>query len=471
MEYENVKFANDARESIIAGVNLATDAIQVTFGPNGRNVLINTPNGVMSTKDGKTVVTNINLSDIYAQMGVQLISEASQKMAATVGDASSTVAILTRAIIKEFQNALNPIQLFRSLSSQKDSILEYLEKNRVQVLSKDDLINAATISANNDRTIGSLVAEAYDKVGAEGIVTFEDSEGTEDKIVFSQGFRIESGFSNKGFVNTPKSTCELENVDVFISDLKMEDVKQVVSLCDKAMQNKHSLLLIAPDFDSEITVFLRSNLDVIKSCCVVAPNYRTYREVMLDDIRDILGESSFCKKVICDSKTTTFIGYTSNQEKIDEKVANIRASLESGTLVEFDKEFNTKRLANFVSGIATIYVGGFSDTERGNRMDLFEDSILATKQLLLGGYIAGGGVGIREAVDNTIGISGSGPNYANCLHIISELLNTESYNSKDLIDKGVLEPYLVTKEYLNDSLSIAGQILSCDCAILNTNLF
>lgn len=474
MSYDNVKFKEEARSGIISGINCAVDAIQTTFGPNGNNVLIKSSEGVKSTKDGKTVVTSINLPNPYEQIGVELISEASKHMADTVGDASSTVGILARQLIEQFKGHPNAIQLFRELNTYKENLLKVLKSEKHRVSSKKDLVRVASVSANNDTTIGKMVADAYDKVGLDGIVQYEAGEEAFDTLEYIKGFKIESGYLNQGFVNSSKNTCELTNVLVHISDLKMENIKEVMSLCEKAMQEKKSLLLIAPEFDSEVTIFLKSNLNLLKSCCILTPNFRIYRQIAAEDIADILGETMTCKKVICDAKTTTFIGYESNQYSVNKKVAEIKERIKNKAYNEFDLAFNKKRLANFTSGIAIIHVGGFSEIERGNRMDLFEDSILATRQALLGGYIGGGGTGLAEAANKLLsGTSCSTTlfDFVDSMKFISRLLHHEDITSNEMIKKGILEPVLITKEYINTAFSIANQVLACDCAIINNNLF
>lgn len=465
----NVLFAKEAKEKIIQGVNMANQAIQATYGPNGNNVLISTPAGIISTKDGKTVAINLQSADPYIQIGINLMSEASQKMADTVGDASTTVCVLINRIVEEFKEVDNPISLFRLLNEAKERVLEELEKVAIPVTNKEELVNVATVTANNDKEIGNIVADAYEKVGKEGIVRFEESEEINDRLSVTKGFSLENGYSSPYFINTTRNTCELDDVYVHVQDTKMEEVKEVVKLADQAMKLHKSLLLIAPGFDSEIYVFLKANLDVLKSCTVITPNYRNFREIITSDILDILGETHICNKVICDSNSTTLIGYTSNQGNIEGKVKAIRESISNNAYNAIELEFNQKRLANFVSSIATIYVGGYTTTERKNRLALVEDSVLATKQAMIGGYIAGGGKGLAAIANKSIekACDNFTYSYITCLCKLQEFLGTQKLTEDDMYKQGIIEPALVTKEYLNSSLSIASQILSCGCAVIN----
>lgn len=468
MMYENVKFAKDAREKMIEGVNLIVDAIQVSYGPNGHQVAIKEGDRVKVTKDGATIATAVGHPDPYVQIGIDLIREISRKTAEDVGDGSSTVTILAREIIKQFQNCEDPITTFRDLQNYVSEILEWLNTKKTLINSKEDLLKVATLSANNDPQIGSIIAEAYSKVGKDGMVTFEESEEVMDKVEFTEGFRIESGYSSPYFINTAVGTCELEDVYVHISETPMNELAEVINLADEAMGLKKSLLLVAPGFESSIYIFLKANLDLLKSCTVITPNYRNYRQIMQDDIKDIIGNSKICKKVICNNKYTTFIGYNSNKDKVDEKVKLIQQIIEEEAVSPFDLEFAKKRLANFTSGIATIKVGGWTQTEISSKMDLYEDAINSTHQALMGGILPGGGKAL-EAITHNFVIPQNIQNFFNVLNKPSELLLTKSDTWESMMEKGIIEPFNTCKTTLENAVSIAGQILSCNCAIINNN--
>lgn len=324
MEYENVKFGSDCRERIIAGVNLAANAVAVTYGPNGRNAIIRTNEGVKITKDGYHTAMMVNDKDPYISMGIDIIQNICRKTAKDIGDGTSTSAILAREIVNKYQNTEDPIATSRKLQKYVSDVVEELRLHKKEITGIDDLVKVATVSANNDPVIGKLVAETFEKVGKDGIVTFEESEDVKDRVDYSEGFRIDNGYSSPYFINTPKGNCELENVMVYISDTKMEEVNKVVELADSAVRAKKSLLLIAPEFDSEILVFLSQNLELLKSCTVISPNHRNFREIMLRDMRELLGPSSTCKKVIITKNNTTFLGCSSNIEEVRKIVKNIR---------------------------------------------------------------------------------------------------------------------------------------------------
>lgn len=476
---EKVLFNDECKAKLIQGVNLVTDAVEITYGPNASNVCIKNPSSVKVTKDGATTCRAVSHNDPYVQMGIDLVRNISVKTASEVGDGSSTVCILTRAIVEKFKDYQNPIALKEELQKECSIIVKHLKQWRKISTTKEDLVKVATLAANGDTVIGNLIAEAYDKVGKEGIVQFTESEEVKDRIEISEGFRIDSGYASPYFINNAKGECVLENVYVHISDTKMEELKEVIAIAEKAMQNKKSLLLIAPGFDSEITIFLSSNLNLLKSCTVISPNYRTYRTKLVEDIKDLLGESSCCKKVTINKNTTTFSGYTSYTDKIESKVKELREILKEGTMSQLELDFHRKRLANFTAAIATIYVGGYSEVERGERYDRFEDAILATKASLTEGLLPGGGNALHEASQI------HGLKYLpSILNVPYKILHGDSYVSPeikkiwegkdlkthqygDLYELGVVEPFLMVKTVLENAVTTGSIILTCKCAILN----
>lgn len=470
MSYENVKFGSDCREKIIAGVNLCADAVAVTYGPAGKNALIKTAEGIKITKDGYHTAMMVNDPDPYISMGIEVIQNICKKTAKDIGDGSSTSAILARELINKYKDTTDPIQTSRKLQQYVSEVIEELRLNKKEAVGIDDLTKVATVSANNDIVIGKLVAETFDKVGKDGIVTFEESEDVKDRVDYSEGFRIDNGYSSPYFINTPKGNCELENVMVYISDTKMDEVNRVVELADNAVRSKKSLLLIAPEFDSEILVFLSQNLELLKSCTVISPNHRNFREIMLQDMRVLLGSTSCCKKVIITKNNTTFLGCNSDVDKVKERVQNIRELLLEGTLNEYDLSFHKKRLANFTSGIATIYVGGYSQVEMKERYDRVEDAVYATQAAMTDGVLPGGGKALAEVFD----MRNMDIDFADFLDLLKapqRILKTENKTSEDMYNSGVIEPFLVVKTVLENAVSTASLVLTADVAILNMSNF
>lgn len=478
--YENVKFGNDCRNKIIEGVNLCANAVQTTFGPNGRNSVILTLGGVKVTKDGYHTALEVNDSDPYVTMGIRLLQDTSRLTAKSVGDGSSSSAVLTRDLVNAFSSYEHPIKLTRSLKTWSEDVIKQLEAMRMIAASKEDLKKVATISANNDEVIGELVAEAFNHVGKDGVVTLEETEDVKDRVEYSDGFRLDRGYASTYFINNDKgNACELENVYVYISDTKMSEITKVAEIADKALQNKCSLLLIAPGYDSEIFVGLHKNLGILPSCAIISPGHHTSRDMWIKDIKAMLGESMTCQKVIVDRDHTTFIGCKSDQEAIDGRVKEIRARLEGGELGEIDSEVYKKRLANFTSGIATIYVGGYSAIEMKERYDRIEDAVCATQAALTDGILAGGGVTLRTIADTRrteyadVLCTNNDPEdvFYDLLGNFSEYLETEDKNIEDMINEGVIEPFLVTKTVLENAVATASLILTADVAIVNVKSY
>lgn len=481
MKYDNVKFDEEGKQKIIEGVNLIADAVEKTYGPNGKNVCIKYPSGIKITKDGATVASAVNDPDPYVSMGIDIMRDISVKTAQTVGDGSTTSIVLARALINQFKDNKNPIELSRQLNKDCRNVIDWLKQYKKEILTKEDLVKVATLSANNDSHLGNLIAEAFDKVGKEGIVQFTTSDDVDDRVEYTEGFKIESGFSSQYFVNTFKGTCELSDVMIYISDTKLSEVKKIQEIAGRALVEKKSLLLIAPDFDSEIIVFLAKNLydkegnDKLKSCTVKSPDTRTYREMLIEDLRILIGEDMCCDKVIVTADDTTFIGCNSNKEKLTDRIDSIRTIVKENALSEREMEFHKKRLANFTSGIATIYVGGNSEVEIKEKKDRVEDAVMATQAALSTGILPGSGSIWRIPKD----VAG---NLYSVLQIPFQILSNNQelctdntfwngYNFKnnkygDLYKMGIIEPFSVTTNSILNAVSTASLILTCDCLIL-----
>ena len=481
MEYENVKFGSDCRRRIIAGVNLCSDAVQQTFGPEGQNSIILTTSGVKVTKDGYHTALEVNDSDPYVTMGIKLVQDTCRLTAKTVGDGSSSTAILIRDLVNTFQDNKNPIPLTRNLKAWGEEVISKLDKKKTVCSSFEDLKKVATISANNDSFIGNIVAEAFDHVGKDGVVTIEESEDVIDRVDYSDGFRIDKGYASPYLTNTSKNTCELENCYVYISETKIEEIKRVADIAEQCIKNKQSLLLIAPNFDSEILIGLKNNMKsgVLNSCAVITPGRHNMREEWLGDLRVLLGNSSVCQKVIITKDHTTFIGCDSDKDAISSRVTYLRDKIDAKELNEYDLNIYKKRLANFTSGIATIYVGGYSYVEMKERYDRIEDAVCATQAALTDGILPGGGVVLREIAEeygdatNNLLCTDNDPKmlFYDVLRNFSEYLRTEDKNDEDMISNGVIEPFLVEKTMIENAISTASLILTASVAIVNMNTY
>lgn len=481
----NVLFNDDAKAPLIQGVKLIGDAVASTFGPNGRNVIIKTRSGNHITKDGATVARAVNHNDPFVEMGIEAIRDIAVKTAKDVGDGSSTSTILAREIVLNLiDSKLHPIEILRTLENDLKKVIDYLEENKLEISTEEDLLKVATISANNDPILGKLIANTYHAVGKDGIVTMEESTEIHDSVVYTTGLQIDNGYSSPYFINTDKNTCELNNVLVFISIEKLSEVtKQLISVCDQAIRERKTLLLMAPDIDSSILRMLLLNKgNKLDSCTVINPGNGIFRDILLDDIRVNLGETMTCEKVVIAKDTTTFIGCNISDETKSQKIAEIKQQLSNTSLSEFEVIFNKKRLANYVGGIATILVGGYSKAEIIEKKDRVEDAIAAVKAALDGGVLPGGGSALLHA---SVELD---------LEILGEIIKTpfrlleenSGYFAKDSGDynfwegvnfktlqqgnmykMGIIDPFLVTKIALQNAVTAASLILTTSCSIIN----
>lgn len=444
---------NECRQKLIEGVNLAADVVQVTYGPNGRTVIC----GDHITKDGMTAVSWVKDDDPYVMMGVNLMKDIAKRTADIAGDGTSTSVLLARQVINTCSAADVPL-----LKEGVVQVVESLKRRRKMVTTPTQLRTVATVSANGDTKIGSLVAEAFEKAGADGVVTYTESEDVEDSVSFCDGFRIDNGFAHPGFANTSQDNCELNNVFVYISDTKLSEVKEIIDIADTCMKKGKSLLLVAPDFDSEIYMFLQSNLEILRSCCVISPSFKKERTILVQDMRILLGEKSLCDKVIVSSDSTIFL-CNRDTEKVRERIEEIRNTLQY-PMNDYEMEFHKKRLANFTSGIATISVGGYSQFEIKEKLDRVDDSIRATECAVREGLLVGGGIALYGASHE---LDSKYEALKGVLRLPTELLQGTGVK----IDGDVIEPYLVVKTALENAINIAVTILTCDCAILPYSRF
>ena len=477
MSYENVKFGNDCRDKIIEGINLAASAVERTFGPDGKNAIIRNDGGLSITKDGFRTAMHVNDPDPYVSMGIDIIQNICKKTANDVGDGTSSSAILAAKLIDTFKGHEDPIGLMRGLQTSIDWIISALSKQATECKYFVDYKRIAEVSSNGDTEISTLIADAFTEVGPNGIVLFEESDEVKDHVEYTQGFVFESSYASPYYLNTPRNTCELENVKVYISNTKIEEVSQVLKLASEARNNHQSLLLIAPEYDSEVHVFLAKNQDQVKSCAVYSPNRGNFRKIMLEDISDILQSGNPISKVIVTNKTTTFID--SNISTTEEKLATIKELANSSNMPELEKKFHQKRLANFTGKVATIYAGGFSKLEMRERYDRIEDAVCAVRAARDGGYLTGGGYALRTIADCLPGKSEFDfgeqaedttlQDFISVLKYPSELLRTTDCSQEDLRD--VIEPFLVIKTVLQNAISTAALVLTTDVAIINMSNF
>ena len=484
----SVLFNENAKAPLIEGVNLIGQAVATTFGPNGKNVIIKNRGGIHITKDGATVARYVNHENPIVTMGIDVIRQIAVKTAKDVGDGTSTATILARAIVNELKdNTDHPIQIQRDLEEDVKKVIDYLESIKKEITSYEDLVKVATLSANNDETIGKLIAEAYQKVGKEGVVNFEESNDITDSIVYTTGMQLDNGYASPYFINSDNNTCELENVYVAISTEKLTELKQILPYAEQALKlgkeldRKMSILVIAPKIESQIIKFLLLNNDKLPACAIITPNHGIYRDIILDDIKSILGDKMICDKIEVSKDNTILIGGNPIEDQVNKKVEDIRRKIQSKSLSEFEVIFHKKRLANLNGGIATIMVGGYSQVEIIEKKDRVEDAIAAVKAALDGGILPGGGVSLlrssykvelkylKTILKEPLNILKENSNFNKILSRSNDWqgINFKTGNEGDMYEMGIIDPFLVTKTALTNAVSAASLILTNGCSILN----
>jgi len=418
---KEVKFYNDARKKMLEGINLLADAVKVTLGPKGRSVIITEPNEIPHvTKDGVTVAKSIKLADEFANAGAQLIKEAAVRTVQQVGDATSTATVLAQAFInalyKEIEAGANPIKLKKGFDRAIQQVIEYIKAN-ARELKDEDIKYVASISANNDSVIGELIADAFKKVGREGVITVEESSNSETTCNVVMGMQFDRGYEAPHFItNEEKGECVLENPYIFITDHKIQLTRDLLNILEPLAKNGKSLLIIAQDYDSEVIENLKLNKlqGTLKVCAIKCPSMGEYRKEVLQDITivtdgtylsydsglevsdcsmDMLGRA---KRVIVTKETTTIIDGEGAQSLIDSRVKELQNKLteikDSQMDGEFYRDFLKRRIAMLVGGIARIKVGGKTEIEMKETKDRIDDAVAATYAAIEEGIIAGGGL-------------------------------------------------------------------------------
>ena len=423
---KEIKYNIEARSLMKEGVDALADAVKVTLGPKGRNVVIDKKYGAPQiTKDGVTVAKEIELEDPFANMGAQIVKEVASKTNDQAGDGTTTATVLAQSIInvglKNVTAGANPMNLKHGIDKAVNAVISSLKKQSQQVgddLSKIEQV--ASVSANNDHTIGKLIAEAMGKVKKEGVVTVEEAKGTETEVKVVEGMQFDRGYISAYFItNSEKMEAVLENPQVLITDKKISTMKDLMPLLEPVAQNGRSLLIIAEDVDGEALATLVVNRlrGTLKIAAVKAPGFGDRRKEMLEDIAiltggtvitedkgirlesatlDMLGSA---EKVVIDKENTTIVNGGGEKKAIDQRVAQIRKQMDI-TTSDYDKEKLQERLAKLSGGVAVLYVGAASEVEMKSKKDLVEDALNATRAAIEEGFVPGGGVAYIRAIED-----------------------------------------------------------------------
>lgn len=521
---KEILFDVEAREKLKAGVDALANAVKVTLGPKGRNVVIEKKFGAPHvTKDGVTVAKEIELKDPVANMGAQMVKEVASKTADIAGDGTTTATVLAQAIItaglKNVAAGANPMDLKRGIDKAVKVVVGELKKLSQEVGSDNDKIKQiATISANNDETIGTLIADAMKVVGNDGVITVEEAKGTETEVRTVEGMQFDRGYLSPYFVtNTEKMVADLEHPYILIYDKKVSSMKELLPILEPVAQSGKPLLIIAEDVDGEALTTLVVNRirGALKVAAVKAPGFGDRRKAMLEDIAiltggqviseergltlenatiDMLGTA---EKIEIDKDNTTIINGSGNKSDIQARVAQIKSQMEASTS-DYDKEKMQERLAKLAGGVAVLYVGAASEIEMKEKKDRVEDALAATRAAVEEGVIPGGGVAFIRATaaletleganeDETTGVAivrraieeplrqivaNAGGEGAIIVQRVREGKADFGYNARtekfeNLLAAGVIDPTKVTRIAIENAASIAAMLLTTECVIVD----
>ena len=516
-------FNIDARDELKKGVDALANAVKVTLGPKGRNVILEKKFGAPQiTKDGVTVAKEIELADAYQNTGAQLVKSVASKTGDDAGDGTTTATVLAQAIVgvglKNVTAGANPMDLKRGIDKAVASVVETIQDMSETVGDNYDKIEqVATVSANNDPEIGKLIADAMRKVSKDGVITIEEAKGTETSIGVVEGMQFDRGYLSPYFVtDTEKMECVMENPYILIYDKKISNLKDLLPILEPAVQSGRPLLIIAEDVDSEaLTTLVVNRLRAqLKICAVKAPGFGDRRKAMLEDIAiltggvviseekgltleqatmDMLGS---CEKATINKDNTTLVDGAGDKEAIQDRINQIKAEL-ANTTSSYDKEKLQERLAKLSGGVAVLYVGAASEVEMKEKKDRVDDALCATRAALEEGLVPGGGVTYIRAAEKLEGMKGDNDDETTGIEIIKRAIEEPlrqivanagkegavvvqkvregkgdfGYNARtdkfeNLHAAGVVDPAKVTRVALENAASIAGMFLTTECVIV-----
>ena len=522
---KDIKFDIDAREGLKRGVDALANAVKVTLGPRGRNVIISKSfSSPQVTKDGVTVAKEIELEDALENMGAQMVKEVASKTNDLAGDGTTTATVLAQAIVKEglknVASGANPMDLKRGIDKAVVKIVEHLAKQAKEVGSSSEKIKqVASISANNDETIGELIAQAFEKVGKEGVITVEEAKGTDTYVDVVEGMQFDRGYLSPYFVtDSEKMVAELDRPYILLYDKKISTMKDLLPVLEPVAQSGKPLLIIAEDIDGEAlaTLVVNKLRGTLRIAAVKAPGFGDRRKAMLEDIAILTGgtviaeERGFtlenatidmlgtAERVSIDKDNTTIVNGAGKSEDIKARATQIKAQIEN-TTSDYDREKLQERLAKLSGGVAVLYIGAASEVEMKEKKDRVDDALHATRAAVEEGIVAGGGIALlraknalakikpvnadeetgikiilkaleaplRTIVENA-GVEGS--------VIVSKVLESSreafGYNAKsgqytDMFRAGIIDPKKVTRVALENAASVAGMILTTECALVD----
>ena len=522
MSAKDVKFGRDARERILAGVDILANAVKVTLGPKGRNVVIDKSFGAPRiTKDGVTVAKEIELKDKFENMGAQMLREVASKTNDQAGDGTTTATVLAQAIVREGMTCvaagMNPMDLKRGIDLAVTAVTADLVKRSKPVSGSAEIAQVGIISANGDREVGEKIAEALEKVGKEGVITVEEAKGLEFELDVVEGMQFDRGYLSPYFITNPdKMTVELDNPYILIHEKKLSSLQAMLPVLEAVVQSGRPLLIIAEDIEGEAlaTLVVNKLRGGLKVAAVKAPGFGDRRKAMLQDIAILtqgemisedlgiklesvtLGMLGQAKRISIDKDNTTIVDGAGAADDIKARVEQIRAQIET-TTSDYDKEKLQERLAKLAGGVAVIKVGGASEVEVKERKDRVDDALHATRAAVEEGIVPGGGTALLYATKALDGLKGVNDDQTKGVDIVRKAITapvkqiaqnaghdgavvagnllregdeTQGFNAstdvyENLVKAGVIDPTKVVRTALQDAASVAGLLITTEAAI------
>ncbi|UBM59840.1 chaperonin GroEL [Marinilongibacter aquaticus] len=518
---KQINFDTDARDRMKKGIDTLANAVKVTLGPKGRNVILDKKFGSPSiTKDGVSVAKEIELADPIENMGAQLVKEVASKTADQAGDGTTTATVLAQSIYsigaKNVAAGANPMDLKRGIDKAVLAIVSDLKGQSNSISTSVEITQVASISANNDLEIGQMISDAMDKVGKEGVITVEEARGTETEVKTVEGMQFDRGYLSAYFVtNTEKMEADLENPFILITEKKVSSMKELLPVLEQVAQTSRPLIIIAEDVDGEAlsTLVVNKIRGALKVAAVKAPGFGDRRKAMLEDIAVLTGgtvlseERGFklenadismlgqAEKVIIDKDNTTVVNGAGDQEAIKGRVSQIKAQIET-TTSDYDREKLQERLAKLSGGVAIIYIGAATEVEMKEKKDRVDDALHATRAAVEEGIVAGGGVALIRAQAALDSLEGANADENTGIAIIKNAIESPlrtivfnaggegsvvvqevkngkgayGYNARedkyeDLIKAGIIDPTKVTRLALENAASIAGLLLTTEAVV------
>jgi chaperonin GroEL len=521
MAAKEVKFRESARSKIVVGVNILADAVKVTLGPKGRNVVLERSFGAPTvTKDGVSVAKEIELKDRFENMGAQMVKEVASKTSDTAGDGTTTATVLAQSIVQEGMKyvaaGMNPMDLKRGIDKAVGSVVAELKKLSKPCTTSKEIAQVGSISANADESIGKRIAEAMEKVGKEGVITVEDGSGLDDELEVVEGMQFDRGYLSPYFINNAeKQVAILEEPYVLLHDKKISNIRDLLPVLEQVAKAGKPLLIIAEDVDGEAlaTLVVNNLRGILKTCAVKAPGFGDRRKAMLEDIAILTGGTVIAeevglslekatlkdlgraKKIEVEKENTTIIDGAGDSKTIEGRVKSVRTQIEEATS-DYDKEKLQERVAKLAGGVALIKVGAATELEMKEKKARVEDALHATRAAVEEGIVAGGGVALIRArsglgklkgdnLDQEAGIkivlraleeplrqiaANAGDEPSVVVNKVVEGKGNYGYNAStgeygDLVEMGVLDPTKVARAALQNAASIAGLILTTDAMV------